>query len=192
MPDITNTSAQPATDHFAGSVVLGTDAYITGMEAEGQRQLVNSDKLPAEADWPEFEALGFVKGDPVPGDDLFVTATLPAGWKREGSDHAMWSHIVDERGIRRVGIFYKAAFYDRRADMSVTRVGSEVAAGVIYGDADVALPQCWPLLTDVERAEVQRSIAYYAAEAQRHPDIYAKQGERAQALADLIAAEGTK
>ena len=29
----------------------------------------------------------------------------------------MWSHIVDAEGRKRVAVFYKAAFYDRRADM---------------------------------------------------------------------------
>lgn len=48
-----------------------SDAYITGMEAAGQRQLVNSEQMPIEGPWDQLEALGFTKGDPVPGDASF-------------------------------------------------------------------------------------------------------------------------
>lgn len=92
---------------------------IERMEADGQRQLVNSDRLPAtiQGDTAEYEALGFTLDDPDPADPMFAPATLPAGWKRDASDHDMWSYIVDDHGRRRVAIFYKAAFYDRHAFM---------------------------------------------------------------------------
>lgn len=54
-------------------------------------------------------------------DDLFIQALLPAGWKKEATDHSMWSDLLDEQGRKRGGIFYKAAFYDRRADMHLNR-----------------------------------------------------------------------
>jgi len=92
---------------------------ILQMEADGQRQILNSDRLPTRimGDRGKFEALGFQFGDPDPDDPMFMPATLPAGWKREGSEHAMWSYLVDETGTQRVAIFYKAAFYDRDAFM---------------------------------------------------------------------------
>ena len=99
----------------------GSSESIERMEAEGQRQLVNSDVLPVQimgATEADFETLGFRFGEPV-ADGLFRSATLPEGWEREGSDHSMWSYVVDREGKRRVGIFYKAAFYDRDAFMSL-------------------------------------------------------------------------
>lgn len=116
---IENTSRRDPLLNLVG--MLGSSSeYIEGMEAAGQRQIVNSDRLPVEIKWStqaDLEALGFVFGEHDPGDNLFRKATLPAGWKREASDHSMWSYLVDEAGKRRVAVFYKAAFYDRRAFM---------------------------------------------------------------------------
>lgn len=117
---IENTSNRDPLLHYLGMQDAGQTDYILGMEAAGQRQLVNSDRLPVRilgATLADFEALGFTFGEPEPDDPLFRAATLPAGWTRRGSDHAMWSYIDDETGTPRVAIFYKAAFYDRRAFM---------------------------------------------------------------------------
>ena len=46
----------------------------------------------------------------------------------------MHSVIKDERGIERASIFYKAAFYDRKASLSLVRVGGKFATSWIYGD----------------------------------------------------------
>jgi hypothetical protein len=119
---VENTSQRPNELHFLG-MLAGSDEYITGMEKSGQAQLVNSEVLPVDMkpSRAEFETLGFVFGEPVQGDDLFISATLPAGWKRRASDHDMWSYIDDETGKPRVAIFYKAAFYDRHAFMRLER-----------------------------------------------------------------------
>jgi hypothetical protein len=114
--NITNTAEIGPT---AGTLMPGG---IEASERQGQQQLVESDTLPAEMIGREralYEKLGFTFAGPVPGDNLFVFATLPPGWKKERSGHAMWSHIVDEHGKNRVAIFYKAAFYDRRADANL-------------------------------------------------------------------------
>lgn len=63
--------------------------------------------------------LGFVFGEPV--DDLFIAVTFPAGWKKVATEHSMWSDLVDPQGRKRGGIFYKAAFYDRKASMHLDR-----------------------------------------------------------------------
>jgi hypothetical protein len=55
----------------------------------------------------------------VDGDPMFQYVTLPKGWKKVGTDHSMWSNLVDEQGRKRAGIFYKAAFYDRSAHLSL-------------------------------------------------------------------------
>lgn len=91
---------------------------IMNQEARGQAALVNSDTLPKDG----VEALvpaGVIVGEEV--DDLFVRVTLPAGWKKEPTDHSMWSKLVDDKGRERAAIFYKAAFYDRKARVSVNR-----------------------------------------------------------------------
>lgn len=101
--------------------------FILEQEAKGQREMVNSDVLPIKINSgkkEDFETLGFVFGDGKI-DDLFRPATLPEGWKREGSNHDMWSYIVDENGVQRVSIFYKAAFYDRDAFMNLMVVKSD-------------------------------------------------------------------
>lgn len=99
-----------------------TDAILM-QESQGQREVVNSTQIPTDMHCKpeELEALGFVLGPVNANDPMFREATLPDGWQREGSDHAMWSYIVDEREFRRVAIFYKAAFYDRSAHLSIQR-----------------------------------------------------------------------
>lgn len=123
---IENTSQRYPVIHLLGAMSDGRPNYITDMEARGQEQLLHSDRLPAEMNEPEadYVALGFTFGPPDRDDPLFRPATLPAGWKRRGSDHAMWSYIDDEQGRERVAIFYKAAFYDRRAFMRLVPVGA--------------------------------------------------------------------
>lgn len=99
---------------------------IERSEKRGQSELVESDVIPTFAsNWgkksidAELTALGFVLGDPIPSDPIFRAATLPKGWKKVGSDHSMWSKIVDETGKERCSIFYKAAFYDRTAFITI-------------------------------------------------------------------------
>lgn len=133
---IENTSERDPLIHVGGALSEGASGYIENMEAQGQRELVNSDRLPTRilhCTQEEFEALGFTFGEPDPHDDMFRPATLPEGWRREGSDHAMWSYIVDTNGRQRVAIFYKAAFYDRSAHMSLRTIYAELSE-LIWGD----------------------------------------------------------
>lgn len=101
---------------------MGGPGYIERQEAQGQEQLVNSDRLPVkrgnEAQWLD---LGFTFAAPDPADPLFCEATLPQGWSRQPTDHSMWSELVDGLGRTRASIFYKAAFYDRDAFMRLAR-----------------------------------------------------------------------
>ena len=116
--------------------------FIEEQERNGQAEIVNSDVLPAKmGDRAAYEAVGFTFGDPVKGDDLFVHATLPAGWRREGTDHAMHSSIIDSLGRKRVSVFYKAAFYDRRANMSLITVSWYAYDCLnLYGDGGPKTP----------------------------------------------------
>lgn len=108
-----NTAADPRPEWLFG----GNPDAIQAQERAGQAQLINSDRLPTDrfGDADAWTALGFTFGEPDPADPMFCPATLPDGWRREGSDHDMWSYIVDGDGVQRVAVFYKAAFYDRSA-----------------------------------------------------------------------------
>jgi len=95
---------------------------IEAQEAAGQAEVVKSDYIPTDMrrnTREQYEALGFVFLGPVEGDDLFQRVTLPAGWGRKATSHAMYSQIVDAQGRERCSVFYKAAYYDRRAHISL-------------------------------------------------------------------------
>ncbi len=120
----TNTSQQmkdmPMLGLAAASGSGGADQFIEEQEKNGQAELVHSDTIPSDMRGCRelMEQLGFQFGDRVKGDPLFMYATLPEGWGKKGTDHSMWSHIVDKQGRPRFAIFYKAAFYDRAAHIS--------------------------------------------------------------------------
>ncbi len=93
-----------------------TPGGIERQEAEGQRKMVSSfTTLPAEMDHGRSLELGFKIGQPVEGDELFINVEAPEGWELKATEHSMWSDIVDDKGEKRGQVFYKAAFYDRRA-----------------------------------------------------------------------------
>lgn len=127
--DVTDTSKTPPEHLLADAVARGVTDAILLQESQGQREIVESDVIPTDIHCTEddLKALGFELGQPLLNDPMFRTAKLPLGWKREGSSHAMWSYIVDEHGYRRVSIFYKAAFYDRNAHLSLSRVPETAA-----------------------------------------------------------------
>jgi hypothetical protein len=111
--------------------IFGASGVIEASEAAGQQELVESDQLPVEIvnGKPEqLEAMGIMLG-PLPcksNDQLFRSAILPHGWKLVPTDHSMWSDMVDAKGRKRASIFYKAAFYDRGAQIVLrTRFGIE-------------------------------------------------------------------
>ena len=107
---------------IASAIISETPGGIEAQERRGQTTFVAGDMLPKDisgATREQLIRLGFIFGDDV--DDLFIKAKLPAGWQKKATDHSMHSIIIDEKGRERASIFYKAAFYDRRADMSMSR-----------------------------------------------------------------------
>lgn len=103
----------------------GSNAAIQRQEKQAQTEFVNSTVIPTKLNSgteEDLTALGFKLGEQVTGDRLFRHAELPDGWKREGSDHDMWSYIVDGLGRRRCSVFFKGAFYDRDAFLSIDTV----------------------------------------------------------------------
>ena len=120
-----NTEKQDPAIHLAEAMIAGSASrFVEAQEARGQQSFVNSDTLPIEMS-PEdrvmLESEGVKFGDVVPDDSLFQYVELPVGWKKVPTDHDMWSDLVDETGKKRAMIFYKAAFYDRRAHLSIVR-----------------------------------------------------------------------
>lgn len=101
------------------AVLASTPGGILAQEAQGQRTLVSSDMLPMDIDKrvtrEQLTALGFVFGPDI--DDVFVSGRLPPGWAKRATEHSMHSEVLDEQGRIRGMIFYKAAFYDRHADL---------------------------------------------------------------------------
>lgn len=164
----------------------GGSGYITDMEAAGQRQVVASSLLPKAGPWGELAALGFVRGEDR--DELFCEATLPPGWTREGSDHAMHSYVLDPRGIRMVNVFYKAAFYDRRAGMHLLNPGNDAATEVLYGDGPAVLPAKWELFTEDERAAFHAGLTHMGVEIAEYPTIYGKYADRLAEVRALVEA----
>lgn len=106
------------------AMVGGQSQAIERQEARGQRDLLNSTTLPTDLGDNKTRAILEKAGvkfiGPVEGDDIFQHVELPDGWKKAGTEHPMWSKLVDEKGRERAAIFYKAAFYDRSAHLSLT------------------------------------------------------------------------
>jgi hypothetical protein len=105
-------------------MLVGSSNAIELQESQGQKSFVESYTLPVEGPFynrePEknkaiLEAFGFKLLGEVPGDPIFQFVEMPAGWKKVPTEHPMWSDVVDDKGRKRLAIFYKAAFYDRSA-----------------------------------------------------------------------------
>jgi hypothetical protein len=123
----TNTATQPLIAHALG--MMTNPSFIEDQEAQGQREVANSGEtfdhtrvvqLPTTTNDDvrrQYEALGFVFGEPVAGDPIFSLVTIPAGWSIKPTSHNMHNDITDEQGRRRGSFFYKAAFYDRGATL---------------------------------------------------------------------------
>mgnify|MGYP001613089832 FL=1 len=158
----------PTSRELTGLLLLATgdaDAIIGAQEKAGQRQVVHSDSLPTEIHGgtdADFVAVGFTFGNVDPHDPLFRPATLPDGRTKQGSDHDMWSYVIDELGRRRVGIFYKAAFYDRSADMHLINLLGYVA-GCVREDKPIVTDDVWATRENV--AAELRNAAGQAGES---------------------------
>lgn len=111
---------------LAAGIAGGQDGFIREIEHQEKvagQQLAASTLLPVETrDREAILALGVELGEPQADDPLFCEAKLPAGWTKKASSHSMWSYVYDADGFKRIGLFYKGAFYDRRAEMNIVGV----------------------------------------------------------------------
>lgn len=108
--------------NVANFIAASTPGGIEAQEATGQKQLVSdASYLPKEmlhgCTRAHLEAMGIVFG--FDRDDIFVSVTLLNGWSIKPTEHSMWSCLLDDKGRERAQIFYKAAFYDRKAHISL-------------------------------------------------------------------------
>jgi len=118
-------------DSYAASMPGGIGVEL--QETVGQQNFIESHTLPIDGlEWrgmrgdryemsPKqyLESQGFEFLEP--DDDMFINVNFPEGWKIEATDHSMWTELVDDKGNKRAGIFYKAAFYDCSAHIDLVR-----------------------------------------------------------------------
>lgn len=121
-----------ASGDFENAIVASTPGGIEAQEKAGQTTLVACNaQLPKRingATREQMVGLGFVFGEDV--DELFVACKFPEGWRLRATDHAMHSDLLDANGSIRGLLFYKAAFYDRKADLTMVsrfHIGSDYA-----------------------------------------------------------------
>lgn len=107
---------------FENMMVAMTPGGIEAQEHQGQSDFVVSDSLPKQGledgVKQKLESMGFIFGADI--DELFVLCKLPDGWYKKADDHNMHSYLIDNKGGKRAHIFYKAAFYDRRARITIS------------------------------------------------------------------------
>ncbi|OHB14666.1 MAG: hypothetical protein A2431_00455 [Candidatus Zambryskibacteria bacterium RIFOXYC1_FULL_39_10] len=108
-------------------VMGGAPHKIEEQEAQGQQSFVKSETLPTNMGrWCDYntktilETAGVKFVCEVPDDPMFQIVELPTGWRKIPTDHSMWSKLVDDKSRVRARIFYKAAFYDRSANLSLS------------------------------------------------------------------------
>lgn len=116
MTNITPAALKAAVEgDLTNFLVASTPGGIERQEAAGQAAMVaNFKTLPKDMDRAVGEKLGFVYGEDA--DEIFVSVTPPAGWSLKPTSHSMHSDLLDDKGRRRAGIFYKATFYNRNAN----------------------------------------------------------------------------
>ncbi len=170
-PAALNAAASGNLENF---LAASTPGGIERQEARGQQSLITNSTLPKDIVPKEkaiLEACGVKFGDDA--DDIFVNVELPAGWKKQATEHSMWNDLLDEKGRKRAAIFYKAAFYDRSAKLHLNRRYSvrqdykrreekkELVAHVLDGDRVIFVT---PMVLEPEEksweaARAQESVA---------------------------------
>lgn len=106
-------------------LVAATPGGIQAQESRGQQALVAQCLFPVRIaqrgiTHEMLTAKWGITFEPGIVDGLFYKANLPPGWSIRPTEHSMNSDLVDSQACNRAGIFYKAAFYDRNADVTLT------------------------------------------------------------------------
>jgi hypothetical protein len=148
-------------------LAAATPGGIEAQEKRGQVAFVAQQTLPKDGldrYRAALEKAGFKFGEDA--DDLFIRCEFPAGWTKQPSDHSMWSYLLDEKGRRRGGLFYKAAFYDRKAHISLD---SRYTCGTDYDAPEredrkrrVVVKDCGTVIFASEYVDYRQEEAEYA------------------------------
>ena len=176
---ITNTEVYAKTKEGATALLAEVmfsptpGAVIKRMEADGQAELSQvTDRLPSKHLAPNvkpvLESAGVKFGNTVAEDPIWQVVELPNGWKIERTDHSMWSDLVDQNGRPRAAIFYKAAFYDRHANISVctrykpSMVYSDKTRIGLVLDGDKEIWRSEPFVDSPEYTDLSNNSAKYS------------------------------
>jgi len=171
-------------------VAASTPGGIEAQESAGQQKLIEQCQLPVEVHggglsltalathWPGFAVA------PEDSGDILQPVTLPPGWQLRATSHSMWSDLLDDQNRVRARVFYKAAFYDRRASMDIVpRYNVEVDYAedpVQYSVLDCATgehlyvePKCGCVDWDAREAANKRCDEYLLKHYPDHRDPFA-------------------
>lgn len=90
-------------------MIGGAETAITHMNALGRRGSQGWDKvpIPEPLDKTILEEAGVVFGEVL--NSLFIQVKYPDGWKVKGTDHYMYSNLLNTRGQARANIGLKVA-----------------------------------------------------------------------------------
>ncbi|MBT2273858.1 hypothetical protein [Rhodococcus qingshengii] len=136
--------------------------------------------------WPRLIEFGFVRGEPVPGDDLFTHAALPDGWTYQEIPYSYTSYLLDKRRVRRVALHIRLGIHPRSAYMRLLDVGADLAADALYNDGPAMLPDEWSKLTDAEQTAFRGALDSYRESSLRNPRVYGNLLPRVDALTALV------
>ena len=124
-----------------------TSDDIVASEKAGRDALIASAQLPKEGNWDLLKSWGLkITGE---AGDLFFEVELPPGWSKQATSHDMNSWLVDDKGRRRANIFYKAAYYDTKAE--ITPIERRFTSGKDYGSEDYSKDVIRCVITDRAR-----------------------------------------
>ena len=140
-------------------IAATTEGGIEAQEAAGQKTFVANQALPKDCPREDLENLGFVFGEDE--DDIFITVQFPEGWEKKATEHSMHSDLLDSNGRIRGGIFYKAAFYDRRADMHLTRRYSWSQDYELEGAVQYVIKDCGEVIHRFNKTECKEYSEEY-------------------------------
>lgn len=106
-------------DDLQNLIAAATPGGIEKSEKAGQKDFLAHDSLPiaTAAEWKILESWGVKKGEPL--NELFCAAKLPIGWSKVGGKDPRGSTLCDDRGLVRATIFYKAAYYEKTANLCI-------------------------------------------------------------------------
>lgn len=163
---------------FENAMIAATPGGIEAQERAGQTATNKMEVLPKDCPKAQLEEVGVVFGKDQ--DDLFVKVTLPVGWSKRATDHAMWSDLLDDKQRKRGAIFYKAASYDRSAHMTMN---CRYAVDSYYGcDKDGTHVTEYSKITHFRTVVKDGETVIHTVDSKLRPKAYSKESYEQQSL----------